>query len=288
MSNSPKPFPAGKLARQQLNYTSGGHDLIGDIAIIRVPKDTPSTVETTAQYIMHACKNVKTVLLQSGSVSGDFRLRQLKWVLGRKKYETLHHESGCIFKVDLRTCYFSPRLSHERMRIARQVKQDEIIVNMFAGVGCFSVLMAKQGKAQIVYSIDLNSSAVRFMQENARLNRVEGQVVPILGDAKEVTVDRLQNVADRVVMPLPMKAHTYLDYAVAALKPSGGWIHYYDFEHASRTEDPVEKVKTRVEQKLRKLGVRFSFSLGRVVRSVGPRWYQVVLDILVSEKRAVH
>lgn len=280
----PKPILAGKSPQPQLGCGSTSYDLVGDIAIIRVSNDSPSNVEIIAQCIMQAHRNVKTVLLQTGSVSGDLRLRQLEWVSGQRKYETVHHEFGCVFRVDLRTCYFSPRLSYERMRIAKEVKPDENAVNMFAGVGCFSVLMAKQRKDQRVYSIDLNSSAVRFMQENARLNRVEGQIVPILGDAKEVIIDLLQNVADRVVMPLPEKAYIYLGYAVMALKPTGGWIHYYDFVHASKTEDPVKKVKTKVEEKLKKLGVSFTVSMGRVVRSVGPRWYQVVLDVFVSRK----
>ncbi|HKZ94882.1 MAG TPA: hypothetical protein VJ249_09950 [Candidatus Bathyarchaeia archaeon] len=85
-------------------------------------------------------------------------------------------------------------------------------------------------------------------------------------------------------MPLPMKAYAYLDHAVMALKPSGGWIHNYDFEHASKTGDPVEKVKVRVEEKLRKFGLSFKVSFGRVVQSIGPNWHQVVLDVFVSKK----
>jgi tRNA (guanine37-N1)-methyltransferase len=158
---------------------------------------------------------------------------------------------------------------------------------MFAGVGSFSIYMAKLGLAKRVFSIDINPTAVRLMRENARLNRVENRVSSIRGDAKDVITEHMQGIADRVVMPLPMKAYEYLDYAVMALKRSGGWIHYYDFEHASKTEDPVEKVKTKVEEKLRKLDVSFTISAGRVVRSVGPHWYQIALDILVSKKRAL-
>jgi len=82
-------------------------------------------------------------------------------------------------------------------------------------------------------------------------------------------------------MPLPQRAFEYLDFAVLALKPSGGWVHYYDFVHALRGEDPVEKVRVKVAGKLEGLGVDFSVPFGRVVRSTGPRWCQVVLDIRV-------
>jgi len=255
------------------------YDLIGDIAVLRVPDNLKARIHVAARAILLAHRNVKTVLLQFGGVAGEFRLRSLDWVMGERKTQTVHREWGCTCGVDLETCYFSPRLSFERMRVARLVKPGETIANMFAGVGCFSVLMAKLGRPQIVYSIDVNPSATEYLQENARLNRVEAQVVSIQGDAKEVIAQYLGRVADRVVMPLPEKAYEYLSSAAMALKPRGGWIHYYDFEHASKDEDPVEKVKVKVSERLRKLGIGFTVSFGRVVRPTGPNWYQVVLDI---------
>lgn len=161
-------------------------------------------------------------------------------------------------KSDLEKCYFSPRLSLERMRIAELVKPNETIVNMFAGVGSFSILIACQSKVRKVFSIDVDPVAVKLMHENARLNRVESKLVPILGDAKDIARKRLRNIADRVIMPLPQKAFAYLEYALIALKSSGGCIHYYDFEHASKTEDPVKKVQTKVEEKLQKFDVSFT------------------------------
>jgi tRNA (guanine37-N1)-methyltransferase len=202
--------------------------------------------------------NVKTVLGQVGGVSGDLRLRRLEWIADERKFETVHKEFGCAFKVDLEKCYFSPRLSLERMRIAELVKPNETIVNMFAGVGSFSILIACQSKVRKVFSIDVDPVAVKLMHENARLNRVESKLVPILGDAKDIARKRLRNIADRVIMPLPQKAFAYLEYALIALKSSGGCIHYYDFEHASKTEDPVKKVQTKVEEKLQKFDVSFT------------------------------
>jgi len=280
-----KSVPKGKLQVQELNRLIKSYDVIGNIAIIRVPGSLTSQSSIAAKAIMRTHKHVKTVLKQVSAVSGDFRLRRLEWILGEKKTEVLCREFGCIFKVDLAQCYFSPRLSFERMRIARLIQPKETIINMFAGVGPFSILIAKYSGAETVYSIDVNSSAVEFMKENIRLNRVQGQVVPILGDAKQVIVEHLQNTVDRVIMPLPKKAYQYLDYAIMALKPTGGWIHCYDFEHASKGESAVEKVKARVSEKLREMEVEYSLPFVRVVRHTGPGWYQVVLDIQIRRRR---
>jgi len=257
------------------------YDIVGKIAIIRLSHASPENAQNAAKAIMNIHKNVKTVLVQASPVVGAFRLRRLTHVAGENKTSTVHKEYGCLFSVDVEECYFSPRLSHERMRIAGIVKPNEIVVNMFAGVGCFSIMIAKHANVAKVFSIDVNPAAIQFMQENIRLNRVYGKVIPLLGDSQAIINSRLQRVADRVLMPLPEKALEYLPCAVSALKASGGWIHYYDFAHAKKTESPTEKVKLKVAETLDALGVDFEFSLVRVVRSTGPNWFQIAADMHV-------
>jgi tRNA (guanine37-N1)-methyltransferase len=120
------------------------------------------------------------------------------------------------------------------------------------------------------------------MQENVKINRVYGRVYPILGDSKSAVQTQLHGIADRVLMPLPEKALEYLPIALLALRKTGGWIHYYDFQHATGKEDPAEKTELKVTEKLESLGVRYMFAYSRVVRSTGPNWYQTVLDIHVA------
>jgi tRNA (guanine37-N1)-methyltransferase len=117
------------------------------------------------------------------------------------------------------------------------------------------------------------------MRENAILNKVKKKLQVRQGDAREIIMTELIGEADRVIMPLPEKAFEYLEAAVRALKPSGGIIHYYDFVHSSMRNDPRVSVKARVEEKLSQLAKEHSVRFSRVVRSVGPNWYQVVLDI---------
>ncbi len=270
------------LSPDELTYVYNSYDIIGNIAIIRLTGASQKYSQIIAEAIMKVHKNVKTVLAQTSPVRGDFRLRKLEFIAGENETVTVHKESGCLFSVDVERCYFSPRLFYERRRIAEQVGNREVVTNMFAGVGCFSIVVAKHSNAEKVYSIDVNHTAVKCMQENVRLNRIYGRVIPILGDAKEVIEKRLCHVADRVLMPLPEKAFRYLNYALLALKEAGGWMHYYDFEHAEKNENPVEKVKVKVKEKLASSGIAFKVPFGRVVRPTGPNWYQIVLDITIE------
>lgn len=269
------------LSPKGITEVYNSFDVVGDIAIIRMPPTSQEIAETVVKAIMNHHRNINTVLLQVSPVSGDLRLRRLTHMAGENKTSTVHKEFGCSFTVDVAKCYFSPRLSHERMRIAKMVKPNETIVNMFAGVGCFSIIIAKNRNPKKIFSIDINPAAIHYMEENIRLNRVYDKITPLLGDSKEIINSRLQHAADRVLMPLPEKALEYLPYALAALKASGGWIHYYGFEHTTKTESPIEKAKLKVAKALEALGVNFKLPFVRVVRSTGPNWFQLVADVLV-------
>jgi tRNA (guanine37-N1)-methyltransferase len=277
-----KTVLADKLEPQQLKQIYKTYDIVGDIAIVRVPEAHKHHSRLIAEAIMDTHREVKSVWRQVSSVSGDYRLRSLEFLLGEKTTETCHKEHGSVYKTDVRKAYFSPRLSYERMRIAKLIQKGEVVLNMFAGVGCYSISIAKHSQPLKVYSVDVNPSAVQYLRENIRLNRVADVVVPIQGDAKKVTEQQLQNVADRVLMLLPERASEHLDCAVLALKPTGGWIHYYSFEYAKKKENAVKKAETKVSEKMRRLCREFQIEFGRIVRPIGPRWYQVVLDIQVK------
>jgi tRNA (guanine37-N1)-methyltransferase len=274
------------LSPQDSARVCNSYDVVGDIAIVRLNEKSTEYSEKIAEAIMAVHKNVKTVLARASAVSGVFRLRRLEYVAGERKTCTVHRESGCVFSVDVEKCYFSPRLFYERMRVAGLAEHGETVVNMFAGVGCFSIVMAKHAEVEKVYSIDINPHAFRQMRENIRVNRVYGRVIPVLGDAGTVVKKKLRRAADRVLMPLPAKALEYLPYAMLALKERGGWVHYYDFEHATRDEDAVDKAIARVSQKLRDVCTSFEIPFGRIVRATGPNWYQIALDIKAKPSSA--
>ena len=270
------------LNAEELAQLHSSLEIVGDIALLKLPPMLASKAGAIGDALLKANKNVKVVLRQVGSVSGELRVRSLEWVAGERRTETIHKENGCTFKVDLSQVYFSPRLHYERARVAKLVQPGEIVVNMFAGVGSFSVVIAKTAQPAMVYSIDINPTAVKYLEENASRNRVWGRVTSILGDARNVLETTLKGVpVDRVLMPLPAKVYEYLPKAVRCLREGVGWIHYYDMVHAAKEENPLTKVEARASKRLREVGARFHIDRGRIVRSVGPNWYQAALDIKV-------
>jgi tRNA (guanine37-N1)-methyltransferase len=278
----------GDIAGKTGDGLYNSFDVIGDIAIIKIPAPSTEKAKAVALAILKGNKGVKTVLTQTSKVEGAYRLRKLSCIGGENKTRTVHKEHGCIFATDVETCYFSPRLSGERLRITKLVQSNETVVNMFAGVGCFSILIAKRVPSAKVYSIDINPAAVEFMAENIRVNRVYSKVTPLLGDAKNLIETQLQSCADRVLMPLPEKAFEYLPTAIKALKPSGGWVHVHAFEHATKTQNAADSVKAKIANILIALGVAFEFGVVREVRSIGPNWFQIVADVRVFSASDTH
>ena len=252
-------------------------DFIGDIAIVAVPSEIKDYKHIIGEAILKAHRNVRTVLAKAGAVSGVHRLREFEVIAGQDRTETVYKEYGCIYHLDLAKVYFSPRLSYEHNRVASQVVEGETVIDMFAGIGPFSILIAKKHSRAKVYGIDLNPEAVKYLKKNIIANGVQGKVVPILGDAKEVIHERLANSADRVIMNLPERAIEFLDSACEALKPQGGIIHFYDFE---RGPNPIETVKRKVAEALENVGYKIVKVLSaRTVREVAPYKWQVVVDI---------
>ena len=252
-------------------------DFVGDIAVIEIPRELQTYKNVLGEAILDAHKNVQTVLLKESAVRGTYRLREFSVIAGEARTETIHKEYGCRYRVDLAKAYFSPRLSYEHKRVSSLVKEGETVVDLFAGVGPFAILIAKTHANVKVHAIDLNPHAFELLKENIRLNRVASRVYPLLGDAKQVVQQGLTKVADRVIMNLPERAIEFVDAACEALKSTGGIMHFYSFAEASES---VKNLKRRfiaaVEESGRKVK---KIPVSRRVRATAPYMWQFVLDV---------
>jgi tRNA (guanine37-N1)-methyltransferase len=198
-------------------------DIIGDIAIVNVD---PELEKKMADKVMQQNKSVKTVVNKVGKTSGKERIQKVRVIAGEKRTKTIHKENGCRFEVDVDKAFFTPRLSNERMRVAEQVKDGETVVDLFAGVGPFSIPIAKKNPKGEVYAIDINGDAITYLKRNIKLNKVSN-VIALWGDAKKVC-DKLNKVADRIVMNLPETSHEFLK-SVKLITKKGCVVHFYCF-----------------------------------------------------------
>ena len=273
-----KQAMAGILTEAEADELYGAFDQIGNIIILRVPDSLLAKRKIIGDVLLDKVKTAKSVYCQSSPVEGDYRIRKLELLAGDDTTVTEYKEHGCRFKVDVEKTFFSPRLSTERERIAELVKDGETVINMFGGVGMFSIVAAKKKRCH-VYNIDINPDAARLCSENILLNKLKGTVESIEGDAAKVIEEKLRDTGDRVLMLLPERSDEFLGDAIKSAKKNAV-IHYYCHIHAEKKE----YVSSLTPQHfLSVVKVKSEILGAKIVRPVGPRFYQAVVDAAISK-----
>ena len=271
---------AGQFPSHLISMLPHSFDVIGDIAIIDLRSELAPYAVEIANGIRRVNPNVRLVVSKSGKVSGKFRTRRLQILAGSGGMETVHREFSCSYHLDISSVYFNPRLAHERLRVAKQVRENEVVVDMFAGVGPYSVLIAKLQPTSRVYSIDINPSAIRYLEANTFGNRVADCVAPLLGDARKLSKLKVRGIADRVIMNLPSEAGNYIDAALRTLKTEGGIVHFYQFTQRDTIVDSVkDSFKSSVVGMNREVK---SLNFCKVIREIAPGQVQVAIDAAVT------
>jgi tRNA (guanine37-N1)-methyltransferase len=266
------------LTTEESDELISAFDQIGEIIIVRIPDSLLSKKKIIGETLLNQVKIVRSVFYQSSAVEGEFRTRNLEILAGEDNTETEYKEFGCKFTVDVEKAFFSPRLSTERERIANLIQEGETMTNMFAGIGMFSIMAAKKKKCT-VYSLDINPVASKLCETNIGLNKLAGEVVSINGDASEIINERLINKSDRTLMLLPERSDEFLESAINTTK-NGGIIHYYSHIHADKKSDAG---KLSEEHYLQVTPVKSEILFSKIVRAVGPRYYQTVVDVKISK-----
>ena len=281
MSKFLKTILAGTLSETELQYLYSSYDIIGDIAIIKIPDALLHRKRIICDTILSNVKNLRSVFVQNSSVAGEYRLRALEFVSGNEIYLTYYKEFGCKFLVNVATSYFSPRLSTERLRLSKLVNNNELILNMFAGVGTFSIIMATKRNVEVI-NIDSNLDAFILSIINARINKVSGSVTSYHGDAKTIlNKEPFKDRFDRVLLPLPERTCEFIDVSVNSLKSTGGFLHFFSHIKSDFKADVVPIS----EEHIHKLFANHSHQIThtQIVRDVAPRIYQTVTDLFIKK-----
>ena len=259
---------------------SKSFDVVGDIAIIELSPATNRFEKEIAKALIKIQKNVKAVYAKNGPISDNQRLRPLHHVIGHTRTATIHKELGCRFKIDISKAFFSPRLSTEHKRVAEQVQKGECVVDMFAGVGPFSILIAKRLHDVQVHAIDANREAAKLIGENAKLNKVQDRITIWNRDIRVVAKNDLSGTATRVIMNHPSQARQFLAQASEVLKPEGGIVHYYTFADGPDSESKAQKEFT---DGIVDAGWEVTRIMEtRKVRGVAPMKWQIAVDARIE------
>ena len=242
-------------------------DIIGNIAVL---SEKTKSSKKIAQELLKNFKNIETVAIKIGIHYGKYRLQKTKILAGKKTKTTLYKENNCIFKLNIDKTYFSPRLGSERLRIANLVKKDESVLVMFSGICIYPIEIAKFSKAKEIFAVEINPAAHKFAEENLKLNKVNN-VKLFLGDVREV-LPKIKKKFDRIVMPLPRDAESFLDLAIKKLGKKG-IIHFYDFQEEKNIPAAlIEKIRKHCKPKILRVVKAGQYS---------PRKFRICVDFTI-------
>lgn len=225
-----------KLSKDELELLQTSFDVVGSIAIIKIPDELRLFAKDIAKAVLKTAAGVQTVLEKTGKVSGVHRTPELSFLHGKKTFETTHTEYGVKIRLDVSTVYFSPRLGNERKRIADQVEEGEDVCVMFSGCGPYNLVIQKHSNPKSVIGIEINPNGHKFALENKRINKMPSLKF-YLGDVTDV-MPSFERSFDRILMPLPESSEAYLSLAINSAKPEAT-IHVYKFLN----EDDVDAFK---------------------------------------------
>ena len=227
-----------------------GFDIIGNVAIVKFDGRLSKKEKLNAvKEILKRNKNIKNVFEKVGITQGEERIPKLRKLIGKTSL-TVHKENGFSFYVDVKKVYFSPRMGSERLRVIKQVKEGEKVLDMFCGVGPFAIPIART--ANKVTAIDINKNAIRLLKKNIILNKILN-IEYYCGDSKEI-VKELKGKFDRVIMNFPLYAYKFLNVAVKKCDDNST-IHLYSFIKDGNTKDIENKIISVCRKKFKKIKI---------------------------------
>jgi len=253
------------------------YDVIGNIVIVKFSREEKlKDKRKWAERFLRGHKNVKTVLEKSGKIKGRLRTGKTKFILGEKTKEALYRENGCVFRLNVDSCYFSPRLASDRLEIAKKVKMGEKVLVMFSGVGPYGIVIGKLSDARKVVCVELGRECNNYAKENVKRNKLSDRVEIIQGDVRKV-IPKMEKKFDRIVMARPNLKDSFLDVAFKVVK-KGGIIHYHGFYKEEEKEKLVEMIKDEARKEGRKVKILRVKKAGEI----GARKYRYRVDFKVT------
>lgn len=246
---------------------------LGRVLVLRLPGRLVGRSAEVARAYAGAL-GVETVLRDMSGSRGSLREPTMEVLLGSGT-ETVHTENRVRYCFDAARIMFSSGNMAERARMGKAVGRGETVVDMFAGIGYFTLQMAVHARPKAVFACEMNPVSFQYLLKNLRLNRAGRVVIPLEGDCRKVAPE---GIADRVVMG-HFDSLEFVPKALRVLRPEGGMLHVHCLCRKDRIPDEAwDRVRKRVEDG----GRRGELVHCERVKSFKPRVWHIVLDVKVG------
>ena len=267
------------LSERELKLLPHGYQIIGKILLVKLKPGLQKHKKTIGEAILGLFPYIHTVCLIK-EIADVKRKPKVEIIAGcRRSTQTIHKEHGCQFLIDVSKIMWSQGNKEERVRITKLAKPRETVVDMFSGIGYFSIFIAKHSKPEKIYAIDINPEALEYLRKNIWLNGVEDKIEILQGDCRKFA-SLLENSADRVIMGYLFETEKFLPCALKISKKNA-FIHL----HRTVKIEEIENLKKKIIEIGKKNKCRIKVLNVNKVKSYAPKIYHVVFDLKITKKR---
>jgi len=267
------------LSEREARVLPHGYQIIGRILLVKLKPELLKHKKMIGEAVLELFPYIHTVCLIK-EISNVERKPRVEVIAGCKKStQTLHKEHGCQFLLDISKIMWSQGNKEERIRLTKLVKRGEVIVDMFAGIGYFSIFIAKYSNPRKIYAIDINPEAIEYLRKNVWLNNVEDKIEILQGDCRKFAI-LLENTADRIIMGYLFETEKFLPYAFKIAKNSCV-IHF----HRTVKQEEIERIKQKIIDIGKKSNCKIKILKVIKVKSYAPKIWHVVFDLKINKNR---
>ena len=219
-------------------------------------------------------------LARSGEIIGEKRESTVEMLVGEDDW-VIRKESGIKYGYHIKQCMFSSGNINERRRMGEVVSENEVVVDLFCGIGYYTIPILVKNNVKHVYSCEWNINSINALKYNLENNNVEKKCTIIEGDNRETT-DNLENIADRVLLGLLPTAEESYHVALKCIKEEGGMLHI----HGLSPSNNHEKFLLETSEKLQKIDHNYIITNYKInkIKSYAPHWDHLVLDIEIEKR----
>lgn len=251
--------------------------ILGHVALLWLDPQIEQHKKLIGETTLRYSPEIRSVLRRTAAISGPFRQPAVELIAGSPDTETVFRENKVVFHLDPMKVMFSVGNKAERLRMSK-LGNDEFVVDMFAGIGQFSLPMAVHAKPRIIHAIEWNTDAFHYLKQNIQANNVSKRFQPHFGDTGQLAPRISQGRADRVIMGLIQGTMRYLKQGVQCVRP-GGMMHIHEI-------GPKEDMATDLLSALQKIALPMKRQVDLVrtgmIKTYNPRYNHFVLDIQLN------
>ncbi|KAL2339187.1 hypothetical protein Fmac_013633 [Flemingia macrophylla] len=256
-------------------------DRLGDIFILPSTSFKDSMWDSIAEElwpIVAKCLKAHRLARQGPVAATGTRDSTLQILVGNNGWVN-HRENGMLYSFDASKCMFSWGNLSEKHRMARLDCKDEVVVDLFAGIGYFVLPFLVRAQAKLVYACEWNPHAVQALQNNLQANSVADRCIILEGDNR-ITAPKC--VADRVCLGLIPSSELSWVTAVRALRREGGILHIHGNTKDSEESQWIDHVSKSINDIARSEGYCWEVYIEHVERV---KWYAPHIRHVVADVR---